>query len=120
MTSGRVMAGVWLVAENRDTPYDGSTETPNPLQERTEIRVLLLTTDLRLTSSLGVQLSVSVPDVSRSAVVARPDGDHAFSETFRGLGDTSVIAWYRLPTSIGWNLTLNGGASVPTGRTEQP
>ena len=40
VTSGRVQAGVWLLAENRDTPYDGSTETANPLRERTTIHVL--------------------------------------------------------------------------------
>ena len=43
LTTGRALIGVWLVAEDRKTPYDGSTETPNPLQERTTIRVLLIT-----------------------------------------------------------------------------
>ena len=65
VTTGRVQAGVWLLAENRETPYDGSTETPNPLRERTTIRVLLLTGDIRLTKSLGLQLSATIPDVTR-------------------------------------------------------
>ncbi len=120
MTTGRVQAGVWLLAENRDTPYDGSTETPNPLQERTRVRVLLLTGDVRLTMNMGLQISATIPDVTRSAVVNRPEGPLQFSETFRGLGDTSAIAWYRVPNSIGWNVTLNGGVSVPTGKTERP
>ena len=120
VTTGRVLAGVWLLAENRETPYDGSTETPNPLRERTTIRVLLLTGDIRLTKSLGLQLSATIPDVTRSAVITRPTGDVHFSETFRGLGDTSAIVWYRVPNSIGWSVTLNGGVSLPTGRTEEP
>ena len=120
VTSGRVQAGVWLLAENRDTPYDGSTETANPLRERTTIHVLLLTGDVRLTSRLGLQFSATIPDVTRSAVINRPTGEVHFSETFRGLGDTSAIVWYRLPNASKWSVTLNGGMSLPTGRTEPP
>jgi hypothetical protein len=43
-----------------------------------------------------------------------------FSETFRGLGDTSVLAWYRFAPVNGWNVVANAGASLPTGKTEQP
>lgn len=118
VTTGRLLAGVWLVAETRDTPYDGSVETPNPLRERTSIRVLLLTADIRLTDVLGVQVSATIPDVTRSATVTRPDGDREFSETFRGPGDTSVVGWYRIPGR--WNITLNAGLSLPTGKTEPP
>jgi hypothetical protein len=120
ITRGKAQAGVWLLAENRDTPYDGSTETPNPLKERTTVRVLLLTGDVRLTMNMGLQISATIPDITRSAVVDRPAGELQFSETFRGLGDTSAIAWYRVPNAIGWNVTLNGGLSLPTGRTEPP
>lgn len=120
LTTGRVQIGAWLLAENRDTPYDGSTQTPNPLRERTTIRVWLLTSDLRLTTRAGVQISATVPDITRSAVVQQPTGVLNFSETFRGLGDTSVIGWYRLPANIGWNVTINGGVSLPTGKTERP
>jgi hypothetical protein len=112
--------GVWLVAEDRNTPYDGASETPNPLQERTTIRVLLLTSDVRLTTNLGVQISATVPDVTRSGVVTLPGRSLEFSETFRGLGDTSVIGWYRVPNSTGWSVTANGGLSLPTGKTERP
>ena len=43
LTQGRrLQISGWLVAEDRDTPYDGSAETPNPLQERTRVRVYLL------------------------------------------------------------------------------
>lgn len=116
----RVQVSGWLVTEKRDTPYDGSTETPNPLQEQTRIRVWLLTADVRLGRMFGVQVTSTVPDVTRSAVVVRPASTTNFSETFRGIGDTSVIAWRRYVTPTGWNITLNGGVSLPTGKTEQP
>ena len=116
----RVQVSGWFVTEKRDTPYDGSTETPNPLQEQTRIRVWLLAADVRLGRMFGVQVTSTVPDVTRSAVVVRPTSTINFSETFRGIGDTSVIAWRRSVTSTGWNITLNGGVSLPTGKTEQP
>ena len=119
VATGRALVGVWLVAENRDTPYDGSAATPNPLQERTEIRVLLLTGDVRLTKGAGIQISATIPDVTRSSTVTAPAGAIHFRETFRGLGDTTVIGWYRIP-NLGWDVTLNGGLSLPTGKTETP
>jgi len=81
--------------------------------------VWLLTADVRLFKASGAQLTTTIPDVTRSAVIARPDGDLQFSETFRGLGDMSLIAWHRRVVH-GWNVTLNGGVSLPTGRTERP
>ena len=121
MTTNRLLVSGWLVTEDRDTPYDGSTRTENPLRERTQIRVWLLTADVRLAARTGVQVTASLPDVTRSAVVARPSGEEvAFSESFTGLGDTSVIAWHRLPVRRGWNVTLNGGISLPTGKSERP
>lgn len=119
-TTNRLLIGGWLVAEDRDTPYDGSTETDNPLRERTDIRVWLITADVRLAARSGMQITVALPDVTRSAIVTRPDGDIHFSETFRGLGDTSIVAWHRLPSRRGWNVTLNAGVSLPTGKTERP
>jgi hypothetical protein len=116
----RIQISGWFVGETRDTPFDGSTETPNPLQERTQIGVWLLTTDVRLGRLFGVQVTTTVPDVTRSAVVVLPTSTLHFSETFRGLGDTSVIAWRRIVTPTGWNITFNGGLSLPTGRIEQP
>lgn len=121
LSTNRALAGVWLVAEDRDTPYDGGTRTANPLRERTAIRVWLVTADVRLTTKSGVQVTVSIPDVTRSAVVTRSSGEtFDFSETFSGLGDTSVIAWHRLPVRRGFNVTLNAGVSLPTGKTERP
>ena len=119
LSSGRLQLSGWFVGEDRDTPYDGSDETPNPLQERTRVRVWLLTGDLRVTRAFGVQVTTTVPDVTRSAVVIRPESTLDFSETFKGMGDTSVIAWHRSVTA-GWNLTINGGVSLPTGKTERP
>jgi len=113
LSQGRLQLSGWLVAEDRDTPYDGSEQTPNPLQERTKIRVWLVTTDVRLTRHFGVQVTTTLPDVTRSA------GAFNYTETFKGLGDTSVIAWHRSVT-FGWNFTVNGGLSLPTGKTEVP
>jgi hypothetical protein len=116
-----MLAGVWLIAEDRDTPYDGSAKTANPLRERTDIRVWLVTADVRLARKSGVQLTVSIPDVTRSATVTRAGGEtFAFSENFSGLGDISAVAWHRLPVRRGFNVTLNGGVSMPAGRTERP
>ena len=116
----RLQISGWLVGEDRDTPFDGSSETLNPLQERTEIRVWLVTGDIRIGAMWGLQVTTAIPDVTRSAVVVQPAATFMYSETFQGVGDTSVLAWRRKVTSTGWNLTLNGGVSMPTGKTEQP
>jgi hypothetical protein len=120
LSQQRLQVSGWLVAEDRKTPYDGSEETPNPLQERTKIRVWLLTADVRVGRMWGIQVTSAIPDVTRSAVVVRPTSTFNFSETFKGIGDTSVLAWSRRVTSTGWSITLNGGVSLPTGKTEQP
>ena len=120
LTRQRLQISGWLLSENRDKPYDGSDETPNPLQERTRVRVWLVSGDLRLGATFGVQLTSTIPDVTRSAVVVRPSSTINFSETFRGLGDTSVIGWRRFVSATGWNVTVSGGASLPTGKTELP
>jgi hypothetical protein len=119
VTTGRLQVSGWLIGENRDTPYDGSEKTENPLQERTRIRVWLLTADMRASDRFGVQLTLSIPDVTRTAVVQRPTSIFNFSETFRGTGDTSVIAW-RKTVIAHWGTTFNGGVSLPTGKTELP
>ena len=116
----RLQLSGWFLGEDRDTPYDGSDTTPNPLQERTRIRVWLVTADVRVGRMFGVQVTSTMPDVTRSAVVVRPTSTINFSETFRGIGDTSVIAWRRFVSPTGWNITVSGGASLPTGKTEQP
>jgi hypothetical protein len=90
------------------------------MQERTQIAVPLLTLDVRITDQFGVQAAASVPDVTRSAVVPRPGGALNFKETFSGLGDTSVLGWYKLPPMHGWYAVVNAGASLPTGKTETP
>jgi hypothetical protein len=109
---GRLKLGVWYVSEDRNTPYDGSTETPNPHNERTRIHVPVLTVDARFTDQFGIQAAITIPDVTRTA--------SNFSETFSGLGDTSVIGWYRLGPIRHWYVVVNAGASLPSGKTEQP
>jgi hypothetical protein len=120
LSDKRLQISGWFLGEDRDTPYEGSDETSNSLQERTKIRVWLVTGDVRIGNMWGVQVTAAIPDVTRSAVVALPTSTFAYSETFQGIGDTSVLAWRRKVTSTGWNLTLNGGVSLPTGKTEQP
>ena len=108
------------MSEDRDEAYDGRSEADNPLQERTRIHVPLLTLDVRLTEQLGVQAAMSMPNVTRSAVVPRPTGTLDFEENFRGIGDTSLLGWYRFLPIEGWNVVANFGASLPTGKTERP
>ena len=116
----RFKVGAWLVAEDRDTAFDGSTEVDNPFRERTRILVPLVTLDARITDRVGVQVAATVPDVTRTAVIPRATGAVNFRETFRGLGDTSVLGWYRLRPVRRWYPMLNAGVSLPTGRTETP
>ena len=113
--------GAWLVAEDRDRAFDGRAKADNPMNERTQITVPLLTIDVRITDQFGVQGAVSVPDVTRSALVPRPTGPALnFSETFSGLGDTSVLGWYRLRPIKKWFVVTTFGGSLPTGKTETP
>ena len=117
---GRFKVGAWLVGEDRDTAFDGSREVENALRERTRILIPLATFDVRLTDSIGFQVAATVPDVTRTAVIARPNGAFQYRENFRGLGDTSVLVWYRLRPIRRWYPMLNFGTSLPTGRTETP
>lgn len=121
VAGGRFKVGAWLVAEDRDRAFDGSSEVDNPLQERTRILVPLVTLDVGITPRFGVQPAASIPDVTRSAVIPRPSGTAVdFRETFSGLGDTSVLGWYRFDRIRGWAPLLNIGVSLPTGKTEPP
>jgi hypothetical protein len=120
VSGSRFKVGAWLVAEDRDTAFDGSAEVENPLRERTQIRVPLLTVDVRITQRLGVQAAGTLPDVTRTAVVARSTGALNFRENFRGVGDTSVLGWYRLRPIRRWYPMVNFGVSLPTGKTETP
>ena len=120
VTGSRFKIGAWLVAEDRDTAFNGSREVENPLAERTQIKVPLLTVDARLTDQFGLQAAVSVPDVTRSALIARPTGTVRFAENFSGIGDTSVLGWYRLAPIKRWNVVFSFGSSLPTGKTERP
>ena len=120
MIGSRVKLGAWLVAEDRNDAYDGSSEVDNPMQERTHIRVPLITLDVRLTDRFGVQAAATIPNITRTAIVPRPTGSFNFKETFSGVGDTSFLGWYRLRPIRRWNVVVNAGASLPTGRTEAP
>ncbi|CAN5573539.1 hypothetical protein BH23ACI1_BH23ACI1_26950 [soil metagenome] len=90
------------------------------MQERTRILVPIVTFDIGITQRFGVQAAATIPDVTRSAVIPRATGAVDFRETFSGLGDTSVLGWYRLRPVRRWTPLLNFGVSVPTGKTEQP
>jgi hypothetical protein len=120
VAGSRFRIGAWLVTEDRDRAYDGSSEVDNPMRERTQITVPLLTVDIRLKERFGIQAAASVPDVTRSAVIPRASGAFDFSETFSGIGDTSVVGWYKLRPARQWYPVVNFGTSIPTGRTETP
>jgi len=120
VSGSRVKVGAWVVSEDRDRAYDGSSEVQNDFEERTQILVPLITLDVRLTEQFGVQAAASVPDVTRSGAVHRGSTTVNFSETFSGLGDTSVVGWYKLRPHNGWYTVVNVGGSLPTGRTEVP
>lgn len=96
MSGSRVKVGAWVIAEDRNRAFDQRGKTDNPLQERTRIAVPLLTVDVRVTERVGVQAAASVPDVTRSASVRTTAGSTRVSETFSGLGDTSIVGWYKL------------------------
>ncbi len=118
---GRVKLGAWLVAEDRDRAFDGSSEVDTPMKERTRILVPLVTVDVGITPRFGVQAAASIPDVTRSATIPRATGaPRDFRETFSGLGDMSVLGWYRFNKIKGWSPLLNVGLSLPTGKTERP
>ena len=112
--------GAWLVTEERGTAYDGSREVENPLREKTTIRVPLLTLDVRVTEAFGVQAALTIPDITRTAVVQRPAGPFNYRENFSGVGDTSVLGWYRMRPWKRWFPVVNVGTSIPTGKTERP
>jgi hypothetical protein len=118
--AGRVKVGMWFVAEDRDRAFDRSSDAENPLSERTTIRVPLLSVDVRITPQFGMQAAASVPDITRTAIVPLAGGTLNYRENFSGLGDISVLAWYRLAPRKGWNSVLTAGVSLPTGRTETP
>jgi hypothetical protein len=120
VSESRFRIGAWFVTEDRDRAFDGSSEVENPMEERTQIAVPLLTLDVRVTERFGIQGAASIPDVTRSAVVQRPTGASRFSETFNGFGDTSLVGWYKLAPVRGWFPVINFGTSIPTGRTETP
>ena len=88
--------GAWIVVERRSDAFDGAEKVANPLQEKTSITVPLLTVDVKVTDKFGFQAASTVPDVTRTAVVSGPRETFNFRENFSGLGDTSLLAWYRL------------------------
>lgn len=120
VTTDRFKVGAWLVTEDRDTAFDGTSKVENLHQERTRIRVPLVTVDVRLTVRFGIQAAATIPDVTRTAVIPQAAGTINFRETFSGLGDTSLLGWYRLRPIRRWYPLLNFGVSLPTGKTEQP
>ena len=118
--SERFKLGAWLVTEDRDKAFDGSAEVENVMSERTQVTVPLVTLDVRVTPRFGVQLAATVPDVTRTAVIPRPTGAVNFKETFSGIGDTSLLGWYRLARVRRWFPLVNFGVSLPSGKTERP
>jgi hypothetical protein len=117
---GRFRVSTFVVTEERNRVYDGSRRDDNELDERTAITVPIVSLDFRLTPRFGLLASTTVPLIARTGVVQREVGDLQFRDEVRGLGDTIVAGWYRGGSPSGWNWTLNGGLSLPTGQTRPP
>jgi hypothetical protein len=115
----RFRVATWVVNERRNVVYNGSAREGNPLDEQTAITVPLVSIDVRLTQRIGLQVSTAVPLIARTGSVPRADGLIAFRDEVRGLGDTTVGAWYRGSSGV-WSWTFNGGLSLPTGSTRKP
>lgn len=116
----RFRVSSWVVTERRDRVFNGTTHEDNPLDERTAITVPLFSFDMRLTPRVGVQASIGVPFIARTGVVQATTGPTAFRDEVGGLGDTVVGFWYRGGSPGRWAWTLNGGMSMPTGKTRAP
>ena len=117
---GRLRVATWVVTERRDRVYDGSAREDNPLNERTNIVVPLVSVDYRITPQFGVQAATAVPLIARTGIIQRATGASAFRDEVRGLGDTVVGAWYRDGSPGRWSWTINAALSVPTGKTRAP
>jgi len=126
VTDGRFKLGAWLVAEDRNRAFDGSTEVENPLRERTRILVPLVTADLRVTPRFGLQFAASLPNVTRTAVVPRATGPFNYRENLvpmsrlqRGSGTIDPILglnlnWGRDP----WTRFVTVAARTPVYENE--
>jgi len=104
LTRSRVQFSGWLVAEDRNTPYDGSAQTPNPLQERTRVRVYLLTADVRFTKMFGVQITSA--DRANGRITGSKAGA-AVSIDLRPQADNTLQVIFSAPNSKESNPTLN-------------
>ena len=117
--AGRFRIGTWVISEQRNLVFNGSTEETNPLDERTDITVPLVSLDVRLSRHVGLQLTSGVPVIVRTGTVTRPAGAIDFRDEVGGLGDTSTGLWYQASRRR-WTWTINGGVSIPTGSTRKP
>ena len=117
---GRFRVSTFVIAERRDTVYDGSRREDNPLDERTAITVPVISFDFRVTPRFGLLTSTVIPLIARTGIVHRSSGDTPFRDEVQGLGDTVIGGWYRGGAPSRWTWTLNAGLSVPTGKTRAP
>ena len=115
----RFRVGSWVVSERRNVVYDKSTKESNPLDEQTAIDVPILSLDARLTRRVGLQVATAIPIIVRTGTVTRPSGVLNFRDSVRGLGDTTLGAWYRRSKKR-WTWTANAGLSIPTGSSRKP
>ena len=115
----RFRVSTWVTSERRTTVYDGSERQSNPLNEQTSIDVPLVSIDARVTPRLGLQFSSAIPLVVRTGTVQRPAGPFDFRDAVKGLGDTTVGAWYRASTRD-WTWTANAAMSIPAGSIRKP
>ena len=115
----RFRVSTWLTSERREVVYDGAQQQANPLNEETSIDVPVISLDARITPRLGLQFATAIPLIVRTGTVQRPSGPLDFRDAVKGLGDTTLGAWYRASTRD-WTWTANAAMSIPTGSIRKP
>ena len=116
--SERFRLGSWVVVEHRKELFAGGVEVDNPFQDQIKTAITMVVLDVRLTERIGVESVATGLDLTGTTVVPAVAGGRIYRDGFLGIGDMSLVGWYRLRPVHRWNTTLNLGASLPTGRTE--
>ena len=117
ITDDRLTIGVWFATEHQAASPATSVEM-NRFGERVAVRGWLVVCTVRVSTHAGLHISSHFPSITGIAL----RDDQLQGETFRiaGWGDTSIIGWYRFPSTSSWHVTMNVGASLPTGRPTAP
>jgi len=116
--SERFRLGAWVVVERRKELFAGRVEVDNRFQDQVKTAITMVVLDVRLTERAGVEAVATGLGLTGTTVVPGVAAARVYRDSFVGLGDVSLVGWYRLRPLRRWNTTLNLGASLPTARTE--